>query len=685
MNVRQIKYEIRVRADVVRRGHVVRHGRRVGRAGVLCALLPVLAAAALLLPGAASAKMLGQWTHQDVNAAIASGVGYLTGQQNPDGSIGKSFPVPETALAITSFGVQDGGHFAKLPANQQAVLQKAVNWLLTQQESSGAFGSQYPTYSTGLALLALSFSGDVPTTPAGAVPGAIAKGRAFLLGEQQTAGSEGGLCQSTGELGKGLGGQNYCGGWNYGPPSCCRSDESNTGFAMTGLAATGGVPAAAALLNQGWQRNVQEFSGNTYGSSSLRNDGGASYEPGINEGDFSSNANDSGTNLFGFGFDGVPATDPAVKASMKFDEDVLNAYELQQTDLLGKGGTNPLDAMHMIYHTGKTEDGACTPDAASCDWLTAPFEGGFHYSIFALTKGFSQYLPANIGEPSNYYAKVVDLLLEQQHTAGGETGSWPTDPRDDPTSITATGFAILALGRVGAPAQISGTVYDDANDNGKLDSGESGLAGWTVFVDVNGSGLPAGQPQAVTAADGTYTIQNIPEGSFPVRIVGQSGFTCTQPTGCAYSESFTDDVNLTELDFGEFKPAPPAPVAQTPVQTPVPAPAPPKPAIGVQAFGAAHLASRAGACIASSAYLASISGKSISTVTFTLDGHRIGTLHGPNSHGAFAVHVSVPTGRAHHLVIHVVFTAASRTPATTIRRTLARCAVRRHARPKFTG
>lgn len=659
-------------------------GHQIHRMRVATIAVAAIAAAILMVPTGAGAKTLGQWTQADVNESIERGVAYLMTKQNEDGSFGTTYPVAETTTAITSFGVLDGGHYAKLTSAQQAALKKAVAFLLEQQQPGGewfaAFGEE-PTYGTGLALLALSFSSEVPTTEAGAITKAIEKGRAYLIGEQQTGNGET-ECQTTGENGTGKGGQYYCGGWNYNPGGQ-RSDESNTGFAITGLASSGGVPAAVAKLNEGWQRNVQEFSGNLFPA--LRNDGGAGYQPAESYQPFSSNANDSGTNLFSFGFDGVPGSDPAVQASIKFDGDVLSAYELEKEHLLKESGTEPLNKMTMIYHEGATEDGACTPDEAACDWKTAAFEGGFHYSMFSITKGFSQYAPAELTNPANYYAKVVDLLLEQQHGEGSEAGAWPEDPRDDPTPVMATGFAILALGRVGAPAQISGTVYSDVHDNGVLEAGDSGLGGWTVFVDVNGSGLPAGQPQAVTAADGTYSIQNIPEGTYPVRVVGQSGYTCTQPTGCAYSEHFTLDANITGLDFGEFKPT--EKVASTPTTKPSPTPTPtPTPKSGVLAFGSAHLASSARACVASSSYLASVSGNDIASVTFTLNGHKLKTLTKAGSHGTFSLRVPVKAGKVEHLAMHVTFTSATSNRSQTINKTLARCAAVHHAStPRFTG
>jgi hypothetical protein len=106
----------------------------------------------------------------------------------------------------------------------------------------------------------------------------------------------------------------------------------------------------------------------------------------------------------------------------------------------------------------------------------------------------------------------------------------------------------------------------------------------------------------------------------------------------------------------------------------------------VLAFGSAHLASSRRACVASTGYLASISGKAISSVTYTLDGHRLKTLKKANSHGSYTLRIKVKAGKSHRLSIRVAFTSASHTKPVTIKRTLARCAaVKRTVAPRFTG
>jgi squalene-hopene/tetraprenyl-beta-curcumene cyclase len=210
-------------------------------------LVAAVACAALAaLPAAASAA----FTQNDINASIEKGVSFMDANQNPNGSFGTTFPDAETALALASYGVDDSGHFANLTPARQTIVKNGVAFLLSTQQPNGSFAADgLATYDTGLALTALSLSQDVPTTPAGAVATAIANGRQYLINSQNVPPQI--SCQSTGANGTGLGGQSFCGGWDYNGPDG-RSDESNTGFALTGLDLTGGVPTAVANGNIGW-------------------------------------------------------------------------------------------------------------------------------------------------------------------------------------------------------------------------------------------------------------------------------------------------------------------------------------------------------------------------------------------------------------------------------------------------
>jgi hypothetical protein len=440
---------------------------------------------AVFMP-ATSRAAVGSWTPADVNAAVAKGVAYLDSTQNADGSFGSSFPPAETAFAIISYGVLDKGDFHNLSPAIQTHLQSAVTYLLSQQSPDGSFGCFYCTYTTGLALDALSASSGV----APGIPAAISSGRTYLISIQNAPPAVTGNplspdCSSADQPPAGSGSDTYCGGWNY-DAGFGRSDESNTGFALTGLFLTGGVPAATASINVGWQRHVQELQATNYFAA--RNDGGGDYEPGISFGGFSSNANDTGSLLFGYGYDAIAGSDPKVQAALTFGTDILDEYELVKTTVRS-----------MIYHFGMNEDGTCdfTVDP-TCDWAVAG-DGGYHYSLWALTKGFGQYIAPDLSNPANWYAKVVDLLLTEQSS----DGSWPVDLRDDFTSIVATSFAVDALGLVGVPTHTL-TVTKSGSGSGTVTSSPTGIdCGATCSA-------PFSQGTMVTltatpAADSTFT------------------------------------------------------------------------------------------------------------------------------------------------------------------------------------
>jgi hypothetical protein len=73
-------------------------------------------------------------------------------------------------------------------------------------------------------------------------------------------------------------------------------------------------------------------------------------------------------------------------------------------------------------------------------------------------------------------------------------------------------------------SSLSGQVYQDLNANGQADANEPGLAGRTVFIDLNADDtLDAGDPTAVTDANGNYSFANMAPGSYVVRVVTLGG------------------------------------------------------------------------------------------------------------------------------------------------------------------
>lgn len=96
------------------------------------------------------------------------------------------------------------------------------------------------------------------------------------------------------------------------------------------------------------------------------------------------------------------------------------------------------------------------------------------------------------------------------------------------THDTINAFAFgLGSGKVGAT--ISGAVYNDVNRNAARGASEAGLAGITVFSDLDGDGvLDSNEPSAITGSNGAYSILVGP-GQQTIRVVPSSGFAATTP------------------------------------------------------------------------------------------------------------------------------------------------------------
>ncbi|MBE9067875.1 hypothetical protein IQ260_14570 [Leptolyngbya cf. ectocarpi LEGE 11479] len=78
--------------------------------------------------------------------------------------------------------------------------------------------------------------------------------------------------------------------------------------------------------------------------------------------------------------------------------------------------------------------------------------------------------------------------------------------------------------------KIVGNKFEDANGNAIWDSGESGLSGWTIFLDENDDRqLNAGELSTVTDANGEYIFNNLDPGTYEVLEVLQPGWQQTFP------------------------------------------------------------------------------------------------------------------------------------------------------------
>jgi len=138
-----------------------------------------------------------------------------------------------------------------------------------------------------------------------------------------------------------------------------------------------------------------------------------------------------------------------------------------------------------------------------------------------------------------------------------------------PRSCPPRRLARLQVGELESrvvPAQhvtVAGVEFEDVNANGVRDAGEAGVAGWTVYADLDNNGLlGASEPFAVTDAGGRYRLEvNVGSGSFLVveqpQVAWSQTFdpdaTASEPTAAHpyYTLPFSD-LNQRDIDFSNL-------------------------------------------------------------------------------------------------------------------------------------
>ncbi len=108
------------------------------------------------------------------------------------------------------------------------------------------------------------------------------------------------------------------------------------------------------------------------------------------------------------------------------------------------------------------------------------------------------------------------------------------------------------------PGSVSGTVWNDQNGNGVLDTtptAEPGLGGRVVFADVNSNGiLDATDLQTTTTLDGTYTISGIAPGTINIYDVVPAGWRATSPVTGVRSLVLKNGEIVTGINYGNAEP-----------------------------------------------------------------------------------------------------------------------------------
>ncbi|HET6247861.1 MAG TPA: SdrD B-like domain-containing protein [Tepidisphaeraceae bacterium] len=97
-------------------------------------------------------------------------------------------------------------------------------------------------------------------------------------------------------------------------------------------------------------------------------------------------------------------------------------------------------------------------------------------------------------------------------------------------TVTAKNTASIGFFGVTTSAYVGGTLFNDKNGNGVQDPGESGLAGWTVYLDLNNDGIhQSNEPvaQTVTTSGGYWYFRAVAPGTYTIRAIAPTGYTIT--------------------------------------------------------------------------------------------------------------------------------------------------------------
>ena len=116
--------------------------------------------------------------------------------------------------------------------------------------------------------------------------------------------------------------------------------------------------------------------------------------------------------------------------------------------------------------------------------------------------------------------------------------------------VVAAAAAAPALAPLGS---IEGSKWNDGNANGIWDAGETGLAGWTIFIDSVANGtLDPWELSTVTDANGKYKFADLGPGQYAVREVNQVGWIQTSPTA-PYDLVLGLADACTDINFGNYE------------------------------------------------------------------------------------------------------------------------------------
>jgi len=200
---------------------------------------------------------------------------------------------------------------------------------------------------------------------------------------------------------------------------------------------------------------------------------------------------------------------------------------LQIYDMDDGGDNTILINFEINAGSGKRDMIMWVPDSA--DWYT------YKYVILYTEHGADIY--------------SGDVYEYDKHSKTWELRTWPTQAYPNNDGFEEWGVALY-------DATKTGYKWNDLNADGNWDGGEPGLPGWTIWIDDGDGVLEAGEPFAITASDGSYTITDIEPGTYDVRELppaGETGWICSYPSGGFYDDEVFGNGGYNINNFGNYQ------------------------------------------------------------------------------------------------------------------------------------
>jgi Ca2+-binding RTX toxin-like protein len=136
------------------------------------------------------------------------------------------------------------------------------------------------------------------------------------------------------------------------------------------------------------------------------------------------------------------------------------------------------------------------------------------------------FTPTNWNSPQTVTISAVnDTLTEGNH---GAIISHTVNSSD--INYNAIALSNLSVNISDNDAEIQGQKWQDLDGDGIKDTGETGLQGWTIYLDSNTNGqLDEGEISVITDENGNYSFTDLRPGIYTVAEVMQSGWRQTYP------------------------------------------------------------------------------------------------------------------------------------------------------------